>query len=243
MGSYIGSLRLPHCLQTRGRNADGLSRLPLLMEALQGSPVTACHIKQWTEGDPVLAKVRKQVLQGWSNRIPPQGCVQQSCLWGAIPALILICCTQQLTLESGKSRSGRKPSTTFMLRIDPGRRGLSSMSRISHPDQGGCQGRFLLLQDRPVSYRVMLPDCREFRRHADHIRTRTIQDSTMSNDEDDDDWELPSLYPTCVDRPDRSWPVPLLIVLTPLLIKGGILNSLNFELWTLSFYIGHTPHD
>ena len=42
--------------------------------------------------------------------IQPQGCAQQSCLWVVVPALILICCTQQLTLKSRNSSSGRKPS-------------------------------------------------------------------------------------------------------------------------------------
>ncbi len=62
-------------------NADTLSRLPLpvqaevplpgetvlLMEHLQTTPVTAPQIKTWTGRDPVLAKVRSLVLQGWNS--------------------------------------------------------------------------------------------------------------------------------------------------------------------------------
>ena len=65
-------------------NADGLSRLPLpttpqdvpqpaetilLMERLEASLVTAAKIRIWTDKDPVLAKVRKYVLQGWPERV------------------------------------------------------------------------------------------------------------------------------------------------------------------------------
>ena len=61
-------------------NADVLSRLPLpelpsevplpgemilLMECLQTSTITAAQIRRWTERDPVLAKVRDYVMQGW----------------------------------------------------------------------------------------------------------------------------------------------------------------------------------
>ena len=61
-------------------NADALSRLPLpdipteipmpadtnfLLEHLNNTPVTANMIKRWTNQDPVLAKVRNLVLQGW----------------------------------------------------------------------------------------------------------------------------------------------------------------------------------
>ena len=63
-------------------NADLLSRLPLpdsptktpppadiilLMETLQASPVTAQHIRQWTDKDPLLSRVRTLVLHGWKN--------------------------------------------------------------------------------------------------------------------------------------------------------------------------------
>lgn len=63
-------------------NADVLSRLPLpkaptqvpvpgetmlLMQALDSSPVTARQIKSWTDHDPVLAKVRDLLLQGWQH--------------------------------------------------------------------------------------------------------------------------------------------------------------------------------
>ena len=63
-------------------NADGLSRLPvptmikdppkpadtvLLMERLNSSLVTAAQIRSWTGRDPCLAKVRKLVLEGWTE--------------------------------------------------------------------------------------------------------------------------------------------------------------------------------
>ena len=69
-------------------NADGLSRLPLpvvmeevpqpadtilLMERMNSSLVTSSHIKEWTERDPILSKVRKAVLQGWSGTISDPG--------------------------------------------------------------------------------------------------------------------------------------------------------------------------
>ena len=61
-------------------NADSLSRLPLpesplevppppelvfMLETLQGSPVQAKQIRQWTDRDPILARVRNLILQGW----------------------------------------------------------------------------------------------------------------------------------------------------------------------------------
>ena len=39
----------------------------LLMQALDSSPVTARQIKSWTDHDPVLAKVRDLLLQGWQH--------------------------------------------------------------------------------------------------------------------------------------------------------------------------------
>ena len=90
-------------------NADVLSRLPLsevpsdiplpgetilLMDTLQGSPVSATQIKQWTDRDPVLSTVRKMVLQGWQHtddtkllpfsRRKDELSVQDGCiLWGS----------------------------------------------------------------------------------------------------------------------------------------------------------------
>jgi len=40
-----------------------------LFDALQGTPVTAQQIKLWTEADPVLSKVKKNVLQGWGTSV------------------------------------------------------------------------------------------------------------------------------------------------------------------------------
>ena len=62
-------------------NADLLSRLPLpdppkkilkpaemvlLMETLDSSPVTARHVRTWTDRDPLLSKVRSLTQQGWT---------------------------------------------------------------------------------------------------------------------------------------------------------------------------------
>ena len=63
-------------------NADGLSHLPvpsitkdppkpydtvLLMEWLNASLVTAAQIREWTNRDPCLSKVRKLVMEGWTE--------------------------------------------------------------------------------------------------------------------------------------------------------------------------------
>jgi len=90
-------------------NADSLSRLPLtdtpaetpqpaelvfLMEALQSSPVTPHHIRQWTDRDPLLSNIREQILHGWQNteeegmtpfhRRRDELSVQDGCvLWGS----------------------------------------------------------------------------------------------------------------------------------------------------------------
>lgn len=62
-------------------NADALSRLPafshsvtpepgeilLLRDRLANSPITASHIKQWTDRDPTLSRVRRYVSTGWPN--------------------------------------------------------------------------------------------------------------------------------------------------------------------------------
>ena len=63
-------------------NADALSRLPLpetpvstyvppetvfSLEKLSQTPVKAAQVKQWTERDPVLAKVKSYLLQGWPS--------------------------------------------------------------------------------------------------------------------------------------------------------------------------------
>ena len=90
-------------------NADGLSRLPLpeepatvplpgetvqLLDALQNAPVTAKQIQQWTDTDPLLARVRRMVLKGWQytneeelqpfHRRRNELSVQDGCiLWGS----------------------------------------------------------------------------------------------------------------------------------------------------------------
>ena len=63
-------------------NADGLSRLPLpesvneiptpgetilMLENLQTTPVNIKHVRQWTDRDPILSKVRRLVQQGWET--------------------------------------------------------------------------------------------------------------------------------------------------------------------------------
>ena len=63
-------------------NADGLSRLPLpdqpltvplpgdmvlLFDMLEQSPITAEQISKWTDKDPVLARVRNNVRNGWDD--------------------------------------------------------------------------------------------------------------------------------------------------------------------------------
>ena len=40
----------------------------LLMEHLATTPVTATYIKNWTNRDPVLAKVKQFVASGWPER-------------------------------------------------------------------------------------------------------------------------------------------------------------------------------
>ena len=78
LSSYNYSIQ--YKLGKKHANADVLSRLPLpevptgaplpgdtvlLMECLQGAPVTALQIWTWTDRDPVLSKVRDLVLRGW----------------------------------------------------------------------------------------------------------------------------------------------------------------------------------
>ena len=68
-------------------NADGLSRLPLpdhvtevpvpgdvlfVFQTLEGTPVRAAQIRQWTDMDPVLSRVRRNVLKGWVDADEPE---------------------------------------------------------------------------------------------------------------------------------------------------------------------------
>ena len=63
-------------------NADMLSRLPLpdnpaevpipgetilVFDMLNSLPVTAEHVKQWTNRDPVLSRVRTMIQRGWQD--------------------------------------------------------------------------------------------------------------------------------------------------------------------------------
>ena len=67
---------------SQNSNADALSRLPLpetianvptpgemilLLENLQTTPVTVLQIRQWTNHDPYLSKVRELVKHGWQE--------------------------------------------------------------------------------------------------------------------------------------------------------------------------------
>ena len=99
----------PHKPGERHANADLLSHLPLpetpagvptppeiilMMETLQGTPVSAKNIRQWTDRDPLLSRVRNLVLQGWQDvedeeilpfsRRKRELSVQDGCvLWGS----------------------------------------------------------------------------------------------------------------------------------------------------------------
>ena len=68
-------------------NADVLSRLPLsespstvpppgdvilLIETLRNSPVTDTHIREWTNRDPKMSRVRDMVKKGWSHTNDPE---------------------------------------------------------------------------------------------------------------------------------------------------------------------------
>ncbi|XP_077863434.1 uncharacterized protein LOC144346775 [Saccoglossus kowalevskii] len=90
-------------------NVDGLSRLPikeqpgsvpvpeevvLTLSTLDGSPVTAELVENWTARDPVLSHILKWVTQGWPEQVEEQLrpyirrkqelSVQQGCiLWGS----------------------------------------------------------------------------------------------------------------------------------------------------------------
>ena len=90
-------------------NADALSRLPLegkeqkmpeeeervmLFEDVETPPVNAQQIKQWTDKDPVLARVRDYILRGWPREVENKAftpytrrkdelSIQEGCLlWG-----------------------------------------------------------------------------------------------------------------------------------------------------------------
>jgi hypothetical protein len=69
-------------------NADMLSRLQLpempattvvpreisfLMERLSKSPVNAKQIKQWTDRDPLLAQLKRILMQGWPPVVEDEG--------------------------------------------------------------------------------------------------------------------------------------------------------------------------
>ena len=75
-----------YCIQYKpgsaNSNADVLSKLPLpespssvpvpgetifLLETVHTSPLDATQIRSWTNKDPILAKVRTMILQGWTH--------------------------------------------------------------------------------------------------------------------------------------------------------------------------------
>ena len=66
-------------------NCDALSRLPLpaqqtkttapgeyvqLIQQLDDLPVTSEHIRNWTRRDPILSRVQRYVLTGWTESDP-----------------------------------------------------------------------------------------------------------------------------------------------------------------------------
>ena len=82
----LGAYRYSICHRSGSNmaNADALSRLPLsdsesfvpvpgdvhlLFDILSTSIVTASQIKEWSDKDPVLSRVRRFVLSGWSNGV------------------------------------------------------------------------------------------------------------------------------------------------------------------------------
>ena len=82
LGAYRYSIC--HRLGSNMANADALSRLPLsdsesfvpvpgdvhlLFDILSTSIVTASQIKEWSDKDPVLSRVHRFVLSGWSNGV------------------------------------------------------------------------------------------------------------------------------------------------------------------------------
>ena len=73
-------------------NVDALSRLPLpakeydvpkpaelvqLLEHLSTTPVSSSQVKTWTDTDPVLAKVRRWVEEGWPEQNPASDADQE----------------------------------------------------------------------------------------------------------------------------------------------------------------------
>ena len=75
------------CYRPGADHANGLSRLPLpdhvtevpvpgdvlfVFQTLEGTPVRAAQIRQWTDMDPVLSRVRRNVLKGWVDGDEPE---------------------------------------------------------------------------------------------------------------------------------------------------------------------------
>lgn len=74
--------RIQHRPGTQMANADALSRLPLpetvdnvpepaehitLINHLAKTPLTAKHVKEWTDTDPVLSRFRQFILCEWTE--------------------------------------------------------------------------------------------------------------------------------------------------------------------------------
>ena len=81
LGAY--DYRIQYRQGKANANADALSRLPLpsadyqtpqpaelihLMEHLETTPLSGAQIKTWTDRDPILARVRRWVLEGWPEK-------------------------------------------------------------------------------------------------------------------------------------------------------------------------------
>ena len=76
--------KIVHKPGSRHANADGLSRLPLpekplevplpgelicLLESFPMSALTLAKIKQGTDRDPLLSRVRENLLRGWEDTV------------------------------------------------------------------------------------------------------------------------------------------------------------------------------
>ena len=83
MGSFVVSLQFRYKQGKTNANADALSRLPLpsdmretpipaevihLMEHLDATPLSSSQIRQWTDQDLTLSKVKRWVMEGWPDQ-------------------------------------------------------------------------------------------------------------------------------------------------------------------------------
>ena len=120
-------------------NADSLSRLPLpespvktsppadiilLMDTLQASPVTAQHIRKWTDRDPLLSRVRTLVLHGWKNgEVEEMKPFNKRCRELSVEDGCLLWGTRVVVPERGRSR--------VLEQLHEGHPGVSRMKGIA----------------------------------------------------------------------------------------------------------------